>query len=321
MRKFICVIFFHTHFIIIFLIKFKMKIPNKFKIDSLLSDTDFNLHPRYKEAIDNYGDFLDTNVYNFDYKVIDNEENFKEFFDTDYTQYKNCIENISKIFTKFEADYKTTDKKIFARRLDFSQIKNNTKLLNDLYDSTLPGIEKNVYNSNIKIIDLDSYQNTVCNSDKKISSWLWHFDNHPNEFIKMMIYLTDVDENSGPIEFIVDENNNGCKLKSDRIEKKDFFNRKKWDDPKYFKNQYNGNRIGEKDIEKLLKEGYKKKKILGKKGTIILFSENLIHRANHATKNHRNIINTVLSPSINKQNIYLNISYLKNKKGYEKWLD
>ena len=133
-----------------------------------------------------------------------------------------------------------------------------------------------------------------------------------------MIYLTDVGENDGPLEILVNKDGKALKLKSNRINKEDF-NSKKWDDPRYFKGQYNGNRISEQDIEDLLKLGYKKKKITGKKGTIILFSENIIHRANYCKENHRNVINTVICPSLYKNINYFNRNNLTIE--YSKWLD
>ena len=282
---------------------------NKFKVDSLLLNTDFNLHPYYKKSIENYGkNFNETNIYNFDYKVIEGKDKIKEFFNLDYQKYMEKIDKLSKIYNKFEASNTTPDGKVFSKRLCSSQIKSNIGLINEIYDILLPGIEKNIYSSNVKVIDINAYQNTICKSEKKISSWLWHFDNHPNEFIKIMIYLTDVDENSGPLELMVNKNNEGCKLKSNRIKKEDFFNRKQWDDPKYFRGQYNGNRISDRDIRELVEKGYNQRKILGKKGTVIMFSENLIHRANYATKNFRNILNTVISPSLDKKNKIYNVS-------------
>jgi hypothetical protein len=296
-----------------------MIISNKFKIDNLLSNTDFNVHPQYKKAIDNYNTFNDTNIYNFDYKVISNE-NYKDFFNVEYNDIKNKITDINNLFTSFEANLTTSDGKLFMRRLHTNQIKNNITLFNNIYSKLLPSIEKKIFNSNIKIIDINAYQNTICNSTIKKSSWLWHFDNHPNEFIKMIIYLTDVGPEDGPLEIIVDNNDRACKLKSNRITKNDYI-RKNFEPDKYFKGQYDGNRISENDIEELLQKGYKKKKIIGKKGTIILFSENIIHRANYCKKNYRNIINTVLAPSCNKLTDYIQYNYLQDPKRYAKWLD
>ena len=85
---------------------------------------DFNLHPYYKESIENYAKFSDTNIYNFDYKVIDDENKFKDFFEGDYSTYVKYIEKLSSCYNKFEASYDNGGK-VYAKRLHISQIKNN----------------------------------------------------------------------------------------------------------------------------------------------------------------------------------------------------
>lgn len=37
---------------------------------------------------------------------------------------------------------------------------------------------------------------------KKETSWLWHYDNNPKTVLKIMIYLTDVDETTAPFQYI-----------------------------------------------------------------------------------------------------------------------
>lgn len=289
------------------------KIVNKYdcKMKLKIENSTFKFHPYYKKCLNNENDI---NIYNFGYKIIKNEKIFNEFFNNvNYNNYLEDINKINNLFVRNNLEYGGgKNGQVILLRLKKNIIINNLNIINNLYKKLLPCVEAKIYNSKIKVVDINAYKNCINNLKECHSSWLWHFDNHPNEMIKLMIYLTDVDEESSPIEIILDENDNPIKLVSNRLFKKDF----EKETPQFFNNQYNGNRISDKDILELKKMGYTSKKIYGKKGTIILFSENIIHRATYPKTKERNVINTVLSPTLKDQNY----TDQYNKQNY-KWFE
>jgi hypothetical protein len=275
------------------------KIINKYdcKTKLKIDNSYFKFHPYYKKCLYNESDI---NIYNFGYKIIENKNSFNDFFnDVDYNNFLNDVEKINNLFQGGNLEFGGGQNgQVILSRLKKNIIINNKNIINNLYKKLLPSVEEKIYNSKIKVVDINAYKSCINNLKECYSSWLWHFDNHPNEMIKIMVYLTDVNEESSPMEIILDENDNPIKLVSDRLFKNDF----KKETRQFFNNQYNGNRISDKDISELKNMGYKTKKIYGKKGTIILFSENIIHRATYPKTKERNVINTVISPTLKDQN-------------------
>ena len=156
-----------------------------------------------------------------------------------------------------------------------------------------------------------------------IGSWNYHCDYDPPFKIKIFIYLSDVDENKAPFEIIF------------HPEKKIYpkmipFGDKLWEwglinvnfdqniDKPYFTNINNlqnvliinpNTRVPKDIIQKLEKEGFIKKKIIGKKGTMFACQAGLVHKANVGIDSYRDILVLECVPStykINKSNINLN---------------
>tara|TARA_R110000824_G_scaffold27426_10_gene93209 strand:- start:6603 stop:7466 length:864 start_codon:yes stop_codon:yes gene_type:complete len=160
-----------------------------------------------------------------------------------------------------------------------------------------PQIEKNLYGSYMQVQNIYVYRSPVTKVQPRMS-WLWHYDNHPYEYMKCMIYLTDVGENDGPLEMMVHSDTGlGAKHKSYRTS---------WNN---WRAAPNNSRFTEKQIEDLEEQGYEPKKVCGPKGTIIVFNENVVHRANIAKENDRDVINFMIKPSTEKLVPYLNKEY------------
>tara|TARA_Y100001970_G_C14258181_1_gene877191 strand:+ start:4821 stop:5708 length:888 start_codon:yes stop_codon:yes gene_type:complete len=272
----------------------------------LYDNSKFLFHPVYKKCIIENNN--KNNVYNFGYKIIDNSDTFSDFFsDVNYDDYMEHINKLNLLFNDNNLEFGAGIKgQTIMKRLKQSCLISNFNIFKNLYKSLFFSIEKKIFNSKIKIIDINAYRNCLNNLNENVSSWLWHFDNHPNEMIKMMIYLTDVDEESSPMEIIVDKNNNPIRMVSNRVFEDDWNNS---EPNKYFKHQFNGNRLSDSDITNILDSGYKIKPLHGKKGTIILFSENIIHHATYPKSKERQIINTVLAPSIETNFSTINNNY------------
>ncbi len=138
--------------------------------------------------------------------------------------------------------------------------------------------------------------NKLTNNNYKNVIGRWHADSFRSQE-KVFLFLSDTDENSGPLEFIPNTNNF-------------FFRLKKLFEPGFFFNHFNilkrGNirsytSIPDSKIETLLKRGYKSKPVLVKAGTVLLIdTSKLIHRA---------------KPCLNGER-YALTAYYRTSKGY-----
>ena len=165
----------------------------------------------------------------------------------------------------------------------------------DIADIILPQIETSIFGSYVHVMLAVIKRHKVVENAKILKSWIWHYDNHPNEVIKIMIYLNDVDENGAPLEYLVDAEDNFVKIQPSRTGPENWFGKPKWPD----------SRVPDSLLKEYLEKGCKTKKITGPKGTIIIFSQNVLHRANVAKTNPRNVIVYQLKPSETKLSPYI----------------
>ena len=134
---------------------------------------------------------------------------------------------------------------------------NNEKLLKIL---------KNYFNCKFKLDWIWSWWSFP--SEKPIGPQLFHRDYESMNFLKVFVYLTDVDENNGPHEIIEG---------SHKIDK--LFNRERFNDELVFKN------FNEKQ----------KKTIIGKKGTSIIANTFCIHRGVNPKQKERLVLSYLFS--------------------------
>jgi len=136
-------------------------------------------------------------------------------------------------------------------------------------------------------------------SNEKAGPQLFHRDYESFNFIKLFVYLTDVDENSGPHEIIKESHNDNT-----------FYKRKRFSD---------------KDIS----DNFKKNnciKIHGKSGKSFLANTFAIHKGHHPKKNDRlvlvylySVVSSNRSPKlsvIKKQNLNSNLKKIISKNIY-----
>tara|TARA_B100000287_G_scaffold431738_1_gene489581 strand:- start:873 stop:1733 length:861 start_codon:yes stop_codon:yes gene_type:complete len=176
--------------------------------------------------------------------------------------------------------------------------------LEEMAQILMPQIEKNLFGCNVQVQNLYIYRNNITDRDPRMS-WLWHFDNHPYEYMKCMIYLTDVDEDSAPLEFL--QHKETKELFKHNSTRTSF---KEW------KAAPNNSRVSPYQMDKLKEMGFEPTKVCGPAGTVIIFNENVIHRATTATKSHRDVVNFLIKPSIEKLSPYINKEHtggLQNK--------
>jgi hypothetical protein len=140
--------------------------------------------------------------------------------------------------------------------------------LNVFCRSIIGQLEEQYFNSFVKIENLHILQNKL---DAPLeSSWIWHYDDCPKEFLKFAVYLNDVDENNGPMVFVKGPANSTPVIQTFR----DHPGAVKGYPPPIFPKS----RVPQEFVDKVISEGGHIKKIIGKAGTNFLFTPNIIHK-------------------------------------------
>lgn len=143
--------------------------------------------------------------------------------------------------------------------------------LHDLCDPLLADLERSVYRA-YTIADKVYIYRTLVSHAKPQKSWLWHFDNHPRELLKLMIYLTDVGEDHAPFEY-VRHKVSGAPLYGSPIAP-----------------TFGTSRLQPEQIERHLQGDWTRCRVTGPRGTMILFDDNVVHRATMATAGYRDVL-------------------------------
>lgn len=230
-------------------------------------------------------------IYNFgisiespeQFKYLNLDNVFYELIDKLYEKYKKIISNHTEI----------KDDKLFIG------IKNIFRFeeIEDIAQILIPQLEDTLFGSYLHLMRVYLYRNKITNHPE-LSSWLWHWDNHPEEIIKIIIYLTDVAEENGAFEYLRNKQTKvPMKMPTNR------FGPNKWGN----KNHpiYMGCRISNSQIEEFKNNGYETVKVTGKKGTIIIFDNNIVHKANRCQTAYRDILTLQVRPRMDKLSIYL----------------
>jgi glycosyltransferase involved in cell wall biosynthesis len=143
--------------------------------------------------------------------------------------------------------------------------------LRELCDPLLVELERSVYGS-YTIADKVYVYRTMVSGAGPQKSWLWHFDNHPREMLKVMIYLSDVGDGNAPFEFIR-RRSTGAPLYGSPIAP-----------------TFGTNRLSEAEIARRLESGWERCRMTGPRGTTILFDDNVVHRGTIARTGHRDVV-------------------------------
>jgi hypothetical protein len=192
------------------------------------------------------------------------------------------------------------------------------KEIKTLANSFMPILEEQVFGCHAAIEYLHPYRNTTREASIKNewdtneleSSWKWHYDDCPREFLKFFIYLNEVTENSGCLKYLTDKNGEVPVLESFRIA------------PGHHARPqiYTGSRIPSEVIqEKIEEEGWKVKNVVGPAGAYVVHTPNIYHRASCPSLDSepRDVLFFFIRPKLTKQNPYINEdtkSFQLNKK-------
>lgn len=149
--------------------------------------------------------------------------------------------------------------------------------LGSFVDLVVPFIERTFFGSFVVVDKVYAYRNLVSRQREQVS-WLWHYDNHPTQVIKIMVYLTDVDAETAPFEYV---------------------RRRDTGEPLMFTPlPLRGNsRVAPATVEGYLQRGYERHLATGPRGTMLVFDDNVLHKANLARRAHRDVLVLQLRPA------------------------
>jgi hypothetical protein len=137
--------------------------------------------------------------------------------------------------------------------------------------------ERTIFSSFAIIDKIYVYRNLVSKSEDMVS-WRWHYDNHPDQIVKVMVYLTDVDEDSGPFEFLRSTATGSAAVIPPWPHAADT-----WVNPRR--------------LQRWKDQGFAPFRCVGPRSTIVLFDNNVVHKANRAATRHRDVMVMQLRPA------------------------
>ena len=280
-----------------------------------------------KYCLNNKQEKLSYNIY--DYSILEfqreNENNKNnDFFQFD-EEYDKCIELLSRQLNTTLHRYGTKTRyatqcqiKDFPRNADFQHS------LNIILEKIARKIEKHIHKCYINCNHIIYYRSFSVSETKvdNNTSWQWHKDGHPNQYYKILLYLSDVNMNNGPFSYITDKDGNAIRLPSNH---KYVFKNGEKDNNFLLKDNsipYSDqacSRIPLNYIEHLKTQGYLEKQFVGKKGSFIVFNENIIHRASFCRKKHRDAIVFTFRPNLTRVNNYYTDSAAINGVAFHHW--
>lgn len=165
--------------------------------------------------------------------------------------------------------------------------------LETLAQIILPQLEEKFYGSYIQVNNTNVYRNFVTDN-APVHSWLWHFDNVPKEVHKVMVYLTDVEAETGPFEYLKSPEGKAVIVSPSRT------GVNRWE-----KSPWKKDRVPDEILEGYFKQGYQPFKVTGKKGSIVIFDNNCIHKANVGKEGYRDALAMQIRPALKKMRPYI----------------
>ena len=143
--------------------------------------------------------------------------------------------------------------------------------LEELCGPLMNELEQRFYRSFVLVDKVYVYRSPIsCRTPS--ASWVWHYDNHPREVLKVMVYLTDVDEETAPFEY----------LRAREV-----------GTPVYgspLAPTYGTSRVTADRIAAYLADGFETHRVTGPRGTVIVFDDNIIHRGTLAKAGRRDVV-------------------------------
>lgn len=175
--------------------------------------------------------------------------------------------------------------------------------LEELSKIIMPVVENDILGCNGKIEFLHPYRNIpLKNMDNEKSSWRWHYDDCPDEFLKLFINLNTVTENSGPLKFLQSADGSIPTVKTYNT-----VGGIRSTQPPIYKSS----RIPKDIISKELNKGGKVVSVIGNPGSYAICTPNIYHKAScpDPGTNPRDVLFFFIRPSLKKYTNYLEDTY------------
>jgi len=139
--------------------------------------------------------------------------------------------------------------------------------ISELAEHIMPRIEAEIFHCNAQIEFVAPYRNIP--GAPPVASWLWHYDDCPNEFLKFVVYLNEVDEDNGCFRYLEAADGSIPVIPSRRVSPTG-------GTPKQL---YAGSRIPASVIQEKVEEGGHIRDLVGPPGTYAIITPNIYHRA------------------------------------------
>ena len=157
----------------------------------------------------------------------------------------------------------------------------------------IPQLESLYYHSFLHLDKVYVYRSLATTNNAQFS-WLWHYDNHPACVHKILIYLTNVDNDHGPFEYLRSHDGVAKIIRPSRE------GLRYWKAP-----EWKGSRVPARIMEAFLRSGYETHRVLGPPGTMIVFDNNCVHRANLASTHYRDVMTLQVRPAKNSMRPFI----------------
>lgn len=208
-------------------------------------------------------------------------------------EYNSLVETLSQLITKdFDNKIDCDDDGIMVKH---NNIWKFHKQISSLCNIIVPYMEENRYGCHLYVDKIYIYR--TLKLENRVSSYEWHYDNNPDEVVKTLIYLNDVNELNSPYEY----------LKSAKTEQ-GILGQCTRRGTEFWYPAPNNSRVGHL-MENLEKQGCRPQKVVGPMGTAVSFINNSVHRANPIIEGYRDVINIRVKPTMQPAPEYANPMY------------
>ena len=205
-------------------------------------------------------------------------------------EYYNTVDILAeKIKSDFDNDIECSNDGVMITHNNVWKFKNEIESISNIL---VPYLEVNKFGCHLYVDKIYIYR--TLKIPLLVSSYKWHHDNNPDEILKNLIYLTDVDENNSPFEYLQNAQKQAVAIRSFRR------GTDNWESAP------NSGRITESQMSARAKEGCTPKKVLAPRGTTISFLNNTIHKVNPIRSGYRDVINVRVKPTMHPAPAYVN---------------
>ncbi len=202
------------------------------------------------------------------------------FSDVFNTTVKTLADNIKRDLNLIKDDLMPKHPNIFKYK----------KELETLSKELVPMLEKTRYGCYLYVDKIYIYRTAPIK--ERESSYIWHHDNNPDEILKNCIYLNKVTEKNSPFEYLMDSNKKPHVKESTRTGKNNWISK--------------NTRINEEVNRLINNKKYISNKVVGNRGLVTSFLNNVAHRANPSIEGYRDVINIRVKPTLHKTDEYIN---------------